>query len=657
MCGFAGFLDRSGTLRAEELRAAVGRMADTLRHRGPDDAGAWVDAAAGVALGFRRLAIVDLTPEGHQPMTSVGGRYVVAFNGEIYNFTRLRKELESRADGPAAFRGHSDTEVLLAAVEAWGLDGALRRFAGMFAFALWDRRERVLHLGRDRLGEKPLYYGWADGAFLFGSELKALRRHPRFRGRVRRDALVPYLRHGYVPAPCSIYEDVYKLPPGAVLSLAASLPPGTLPAPVTYWSARAAAEAGAADRLAGPEEEVVDRLDAVLRATVREQMVADVPLGAFLSGGVDSSTVVALMQAESARPVRTFTVGFLESNFNEAEYARAVARHLGTEHTELTVTPAEMLAVIPRLPELYDEPFADSSQVPTFLVAEMAGRHVTVSLSGDGGDEVFAGYDWYRRDPGLWHRVRRLPGPLRRLAARALATPSARGWECLLAALRPLLPGRLRRRATGERARKLGALLAHADRPENLHQWLTSAHWPPGGVLRGAAEPATALTDRSAWSTLEVVTEALQCFDLLTYLPDDILVKVDRASMGVSLESRAPFLDHRVVEFAWRVPPDLKVRHGRGKWVLRQVLYRYVAAELVERPKRGFSVPLGAWLRGPLRDWAEALLEPGLLRAQGFFDPAAVLPLWQEHAAGARDWSRHLWSLLMFQAWLAKVVS
>jgi asparagine synthase (glutamine-hydrolysing) len=651
MCGFAGYLDRSRSISAAELCAVVTEMADTLRHRGPNDGGNWVEEAAGLALGFRRLAIVDLTPEGHQPMVSAGGRYVIAFNGEIYNFFRLRKELEARGDAPP-FHGQSDTEVLLAAVEVWGLRETLRRCAGMFAFALWDRREQVLHLVRDRLGEKPLYYGWAGDVFLFGSELKALRRHPRFEGRIRRDALVPFLRHGTIPAPCSIYEGIFKLLPGTVLSLPASAVVASIPLPAAYWSARQAAEEGTANRLIGTEEEIVDRLDETLRTTIRDEMIADVPLGAFLSGGVDSSTVVALMQAESARPVQTFTVGFVESDFNEADHARAVARHLGTNHTELFVTPADLLAVVPRLPELYDEPFADSSQIPTFLVAQMASRHVTVSLSGDGGDEVFAGYDWYQRDSLLWHRARRLPGPLRRLTARALRSLPAAGWDGLLAVLRPLLPGRLRRRASGERVRKLGELLARASRPERLHEWLIAAHWPAGAVLIGGNEPASHLTDAYSWATLEGAVEALQCFDMQNYLPDDILVKVDRASMGVSLESRAPFLDHRVVELAWRLPPEWKVRHGKGKWILRRLLYRYVPEELIERPKRGFSVPLDAWLRGPLRDWTESLLGADLLRSQGFFEAAAVRQLWQAHLTGIRDWGRQLWNLLMFQAWL-----
>jgi asparagine synthase (glutamine-hydrolysing) len=653
MCGFAGFLDRSVATSADDLRATVTGMADTLRRRGPDDGGAWVDATAGIALGFRRLAIVDLSPEGHQPMVSASGRFVIAFNGEIYNFLDLRKELQCSSNGRLAFRGTSDTEVMLAAIEAWGLDNALPRFAGMFAFALWDRRQRKLHLCRDRIGEKPLYYGWVGNVFLFGSELKALRRHTAFLPRVRRESLAPYLRNGYIPSPFSIYEGIFKQPPGTALSIPVTLSPGLLPDPQAYWSVRRTALQAMSDRLPDNEVEVANQLDSVLRNTIRQEMIADVPLGAFLSGGIDSSTVVALMQAESARPVRTFTIGFHECAFNEADQARAVARHLATDHTELYVTPAEMLAVIPRLPEVYDEPFADSSQVPTFLVAQMARSQVTVSLSGDGGDEVFAGYEWYRRNARLWHQTRLLPAPLRRLAGHWLSGPRNKRWARLLGALRHLVPGRLRRMAQGDRLGKLGALLAHADRSESLHQWLISAHWEPGHhVLLDAPPNGFDLTDSSSWPTLEEVVEELQCCDLTTYLPDDILVKVDRASMGFSLESRAPFLDHRVVEFAWRIPSQMKMRHGQGKWILRQVLHRYVPKVLVERPKRGFSVPVDAWLRGPLATWAESLLAPSLLKMQGFFDPGPVWQLWQQHLAGTHDWGRHLWHLLMFQAWL-----
>jgi asparagine synthase (glutamine-hydrolysing) len=518
----------------------------------------------------------------------------------------------------------------------------------MFAFALWDRRERVLHLGRDRLGEKPLYYGWMGDAFVFASELKALRPHPAFTSRVRRDALVPYLQHGYIPTACSIYEGIYKLPPGTVLSLTSALPAGLLPEPEPYWSARRAAEAGVAQRLSGSEADVVAQLDEVLRATIRDEMVADVPLGAFLSGGVDSSTIVALMQAQSAQPVRTFTIGFHDDDFNEATHAAAVARHLGTDHTELYVTPEEALAVIPRLPALYDEPFADSSQIPTFLVAQMARRAVTVSLSGDGGDEVFAGYDWYRRGADLWRRTRKVPRALRRTFSLLLG-PVARAWDILLDRL---APARLRQPLSARRIDKLSALLAHASRRESLHQWLISAHWPDLHCLvPGAVEPLSALNDPNV-SSLQDIVEALQCFDMQTYLTDDILVKVDRASMGVSLEARAPFLDHRVVELAWRIPPHMKVRGGLGKWILRQLLYRYVPRELIDRPKRGFSVPVNAWLRGPLRDWAESLLDPLALRAQGYFAPDPIQRLWQEHLHGKRNWGRQLWHVLMFQAWL-----
>ena len=646
MCGITGFFDPDRRAGDDESTATVLRMADTLQHRGPDDRGAWVDAEAGLALGFRRLAIVDLSAEGHQPMVSASGRYVLAFNGEVYNHADLRRELV--ASGAAPFRGQSDTEVMLAAFERWGPDRALERFVGMFAFALWDRRERILRLARDRIGEKPLYYGWAGGGLVFGSELKALRAYPGFSGEVDREALALYMRFGYVPAPHSIYRGIRKLPPGTSLTIDAgrTVAAGALPDPVPYWSARRAAEAGAAAPFEGTEAEAADRLEALLREAVGLQMVADVPLGAFLSGGVDSSTIVALMQAQSPRPVKTFTIGFEEAGYDEARYAKEVARHLGTEHTELYVTPAEAREVIPSLPTLYDEPFADSSAIPTYLVSRMARRQVTVSLSGDGGDELFGGYSWYPRTVQVWDKVRRLPRALRRTTAGALAAVEAR---------RPRRPGgagRLARFVSPDRVGKLAALLGHADEAEDVH-WALLSRWdglPP--VVLGTAEAPPAPPGWEAHPGLGDVPRRLMLTDMLTYLPDDILAKVDRASMGVSLEARAPFLDHRVVEFALRVPTAMKIRDGHGKWLLRQVLYRHVPRELIERPKMGFTVPIGAWLRGPLREWAEELLDEGRLRREGFLDPGPIRRRWDEHLSGRRDRADDLWSALMFQAWL-----
>jgi asparagine synthase (glutamine-hydrolysing) len=634
------------------MHTLAGRMAGALRHRGPDDGGVWVDAAAGYAVGFRRLAIVDLTPEGHQPMLSQSGRFVIAFNGEVYNYQDLRQELLTYPD--IRFRGHSDTEVMLAAIETWGLGEAVRQFAGMFAFALWDCRERTLHLVRDRLGEKPLYYGWIGRTFFFGSELKAFRAHPQFRGEVRRDVLIPYLRHNCIPAPHSIYRHINKLLPGTLLTLRPESG-DRHPAPVPYWSVRQAAQTGTHDRLRGPANEIVDQLEQVLRRTIGEQMIADVPLGAFLSGGVDSSAIVALMQAESARPVRTFTIGFHDTEFNEAEYARAVAHHLETEHTELYVSPAEVMGVIPRLPRLYDEPFADSSQIPTFLVAQMARQHVTVSLSGDGGDEAFAGYTWYARAIRMWNILRVLPPGTNHLTARALGRISPTGWDRALEMARRLLPAAARRKLTGDRVYKLADILTEANQIETVHRLLISDYWKfDEPEVRGAEEPISRLNDSAHWPRLGSALERLQCFDMLTYLPDDILVKVDRASMAVSLEARAPFLDHRVLEFLWRVPPQYKVRAGQTKWLLRQVLYRHVPPALIERPKQGFAVPLRRWLAGPLRDWAETLLDPVTLAKQGFFNARIIRRLWDEQLSGRRSWDRHLWSVLMFQAWLQK---
>ncbi|AFZ20904.1 asparagine synthase (glutamine-hydrolyzing) [Allocoleopsis franciscana] len=645
MCGIVGFWDNSQQLNTDQLVPMVQRMSDTLLHRGPDDGGTWVDAEAGIALGHRRLAIVDLSPEGHQPMVSAEGRYVIVFNGEIYNFVELRRQLEQLGH---RFRGHSDTEVMLAAFSQWGLDAAVRSFNGMFAFALWDRQERVLHLGRDRLGEKPLYYSWFGQTFLFASELKALRAYPNFNPEINRNALALYLRNNYIPAPYSIYQDVYKLPPACILTVQ---PGGNTTQPIPYWSAQSIAEAGIAQPFTGSETDAIAQLDALLREAVNLRMVADVPLGAFLSGGIDSSTVVALMQAQSNQPVKTFSIGFYEDSYNEAKYAKAVAQHLGTDHTEFYVTPAEAIAVIPKLPTLYDEPFADSSQIPTFLVAQLARQHVTVSLSGDAGDELFAGYNRYFWGRRIWQQIGWIPYPLRNAAASALTMRSPQAWNQTLTSLQPLLPTSFKQQNPGDKLHKLAEVLA-LESPEAMYKGLVS-HWKePEAVVLGSSEPLTALTNPQGWANLPDFTQRMMYLDTVSYLPDDILVKVDRATMGVSLEARVPLLDHRVVELAWQIPLSMKIRDGQGKWLLRQVLYKYVPPNLIERPKMGFGVPIDAWLRDKLRDWAEDLIDERRLRQEGFFNPQPIRQKWAEHLAGDRNWQYYLWDVLMFQAWL-----
>jgi asparagine synthase (glutamine-hydrolysing) len=639
MCGFAGFLGGAVDGGAEAVLRAMG---GALVHRGPDDGGTWWDGAAGIGLAHRRLSILDLSPAGHQPMVSPCGRFVVAYNGEIYNHGDLRTELDAAGAG-FDWRGHSDTETLLAALRHWGVEGALQRLNGMFAFALWDAAERTLFLARDRMGEKPLYYGLSGGAFLFGSELKALTRHPAWRGEIDRDALTLFMRHNYVPAPWSVYRGIHKLPPAHYLAVRDG--GHTVGTPHCYWNLPALAHDGVRAAKATPEV-LVDELDAMLRDAVARRMVADVPLGAFLSGGYDSTTVVALMQAQSARPVRTFTIGFHEQGYDEAQHAKAVAGHLGTDHTELYVTPAEALAVIPKLPTIYDEPFADSSQIPTFLVSQLARRHVTVALSGDGGDELFYGYERYFRGARIWQALSRLPLPLRRAASRLLAHTPGRALESAMGTL----PRGMRVRHLADRLPKLAETLAHPD-GGTFYRALVS-HWKePDRLVLGAREPRTVLSDPERLPALAGLRERMMLLDMLTYLPDDILTKVDRASMAVSLEARVPLLDHRLVEFAWRVPTDLKYRDGQGKWLLRQVLYRYVPKQLMERPKMGFGVPIDDWLRGPLRDWGEALLDEKRLREEGFFDPAPIRRLWTEHQGGTRRWHYYLWDVLMFQAW------
>ena len=653
MCGFAGFYHSSLSDRslAEPL---LGRMLAAIAHRGPDDEGRWFAPSGAIALGQRRLSIIDLSPAGHQPMISASGRYVIVFNGEIYNFGELRAMLIAEGRAPT-WRGHSDTEVMLAAIEAWGVNTALQRMVGMFAFALWDAQSRSLTLARDRMGEKPLYYGWHGGRFLFASELKSFTAQPGWQGEIDRDALCLYLRHCYIPAPRTIYQGICKLLPGTWLTLSETdLKQGGLPLPTPYWTLDDVVARGLQQPFSGGASDAADQLERLLRQAVGQQMVADVPLGAFLSGGVDSSTIVALMQAQSSRPVKTFSIGFHEEGYNEAEYAAAVALHLGTEHTELYVTPQQALSVVPRLPVLYDEPFSDSSQIPTFLVAEMTRRHVTVSLSGDAGDELFGGYSRYYVTQALWNRVRKIPHALRRPASRLIDGVPSNWWSNLARMLRPLLPQGLQIANMGDKAHKMAELLG-APGPRELYVGLVS-HWPtPEQLVIGGQEPATLVTDPHARLPDIDLIEQMMYLDMQTYLPGDILTKLDRAAMGVSLEARVPFLDHRVIEFAWTLPLGYKVNGSRGKQVLRDVLHRHVPRELIERPKQGFGVPLDAWLRGPLRDWAEALLSEERLQREGFFRPGPILTKWKEHQSGAKEWGYHLWDILMFQAWLDNV--
>ncbi len=646
MCGLAGGIWRRKPA-IEGLQAVGHRMARSILHRGPDDHGVWCDLELNVLLAHVRLSIVDLSPAGHQPMVSDCQRYVLVFNGEVYNHLDLRAEL-----GQRDWRGHSDTETLLAGFAAWGVRATVERAVGMFAFGLWDRQTRTLTLGRDRLGEKPLYYGWRGDAFLFSSELKAMDVCPGFAPRIDRDALALYLRHGVIPAPYTIWQGIAKLEPGCIAVLDwPAVEAARMPDVQAYWSFTDVVRSARANPLALSDAEAIEHLDQAITSAVSRQMLADVPLGAFLSGGVDSSLIVSMMQKLSTQPVKTFSIGFDVPGFNEAEHAKAVASHLGTEHTELYVTPQDALAVIPRLPTLYDEPFADSSQIPTFLVSQLARQHVTVALSGDGGDELFCGYTRYLQMRKLAGTLNTLPGAARQLGAAGLRVMTPRAFGRCYRALMPWLPVALRAKHPEDKLGRLRHVLA-ADGDEAVYRALIS-HWAdPASVVLGGREPATWLTGRKPLPAGLSPAEKCMLLDGVSYLPDDILVKVDRAAMAVSLETRVPLLDHRVVELAWRLPMHQKLRDGQGKWLLRQVLYQYVPRAIIDRPKMGFGVPIGAWLLGPLRDWAQALLEPVRLVREGVFDARMVSRIWADFQAGCTNAEYLIWDILMFQAWL-----
>ena len=638
MCGIAGFLDPKRRSGDNELRALAAGMAGALRHRGPDGQGVWADAEAGVALAHTRLSIIDLSPAGAQPMLSASGRFALSYNGEIYNAGELRAELERAG---YTFRGHSDTEMMVEGFAAWGVEATVKRLIGMFAFAAFDRSARTLTLGRDRLGIKPLYWGRANGRVVFASELKALATLPDWAPEIDRQALASYLCTGYVPTPSSIYQGIDKLEPGTLLEIAANGETRS----ERYWSLLDVAMTGRAKPIDLTETEARDRLEALLADAVTRRMVADVPLGAFLSGGIDSSTVTALMQANSSRPVRTFTIGFHEHGFDEASQAKAVAAHLGTDHTELYVTPEEALRVVPKLPAIYDEPFADSSQVPTFLVSEMTRQHVTVALTGDGGDELFAGYNRYGQGLRIARALRLLPRPVGHYLARTIEAVPPSSWDRLF----DLIPSGARPRQPGDKLHKLAGVLG--DDPANYYHSLLSQWTGAWSLVKGATRPESLAFSEEIRARFGDELSWMQYADTVTYLPDDILTKVDRASMAVSLEARVPLLDHRVVDFAWHLPARLKMRGGQGKWLLRQVLYKYVPKPLVERPKMGFGVPIDAWLRGPLKDWAADLLDPTAMTQAGFLDPAPIQEKWVEHQSGARNWQHFLWNVLMFEAW------
>ena len=647
MCGLTGcWIQRTDFA----LSASVEAMSRTLDHRGPDARAVWVDESIGIGLGHTRLKVIDLSENGAQPMHSACNRYVLVFNGEIYNHHIIRAELENHGLAPN-WRGHSDTEILLAGFVAWGVIATLQRTVGMFSLALWDKKERRLTLGRDRFGEKPLYYGWLgkgnSQTFAFGSELKALRAFPNFDNPVNRDALALYFQFCAVPAPYSIFQDIFKLEPGHILILQEKEFKNKAVKIEPYWQVTDVVHKGISNPIMD-EIEAIELLESALRESIEQQSIADVPLGAFLSGGIDSSTITALMQDQSNRPIQTFTVGFDESEFDESPYALAIAKHIGTEHHELRVTSTDALSIIPSLPEIYDEPFADASQIPTHFICKAARQKVTVALSGDAGDELFGGYNRYFWSKRIWNKLAWLPLVARRLLGRGISLFPVDTWD----AINYVLPSHYQNSNLGDKVHKMAHRLEQVKNLDDLYRNLVTIWQEGNNLVKHSNRLPTILDDANLVKNISESEQRMMFWDSLIYLPDDILTKVDRAAMGVSLETRVPFLDYRIAELAWRLPLHMKIRDGQGKWALRQVLYKYVPRDLIDRPKAGFGIPVGEWLRGPLRDWAEDLLNQERLESEGYLNSTLVNQTWRQHLGGRHDWSHHIWSVLMFQAWL-----